>query len=130
MDTIFDAFEKGTLCFPETTDFDAVPWSATGFEGVALKHIVTGAQTGGQFSFHLVRIAPDKCIGRHVHATQLETHEVVGGSGQCTTYAPDGARTLDYATGTVAFFASGLAHEVVAGTDGLCLFAKFFPALC
>ena len=35
------------------------------------------AETSGQFSFHLVRIAPNKKIGNHIHEKQLETHEVI-----------------------------------------------------
>ncbi len=47
------------------------------FEGVVLKHIVTSEKMDGQFSFHLVRIAPNKKIGSHIHEKQLETHEVI-----------------------------------------------------
>lgn len=58
--------------------FDTIGRSAhPAFEGVALKHIVTFEKMDGQFSFHLVRIAPNKKIGSHIHKKQLETHEVI-----------------------------------------------------
>jgi len=94
---LFERFDEGgKLLLPgETTAFDKIPWSKhPAFEGVELKHIVTAEKTDGQFSFHLVRIAPNKKIGNHIHEKQLET------------------------------------HEVIAGEDGLSLFAKFIPALC
>lgn len=48
--------------------FDTIGRSAhPAFEGVALKHIVTSEKTDEQFSFHLVRIAPNKRIGNHTH---------------------------------------------------------------
>lgn len=58
--------------------FDTIGRSAhPAFEGVALKHIVAFEKMDGQFSFHLVRIAPNKKIGSHIHKKQLETHEVI-----------------------------------------------------
>jgi hypothetical protein len=41
--------------------------------------------TNGQFSYHLVKIVPNKTIGKHVHKEQLETHEVIAGSGICVS---------------------------------------------
>lgn len=94
---LFEKFnEGGKLLLPDATiTFDVIPWSKhPTFEGVELKHIITSERTDGQFSYHLVRIAPNKKIGNHIHEKQLET------------------------------------HEVIAGDDGLYLFAKFMPALC
>ena len=56
----------------------------------------------------------------------LETHEVIAGQGVCLN---DGTE-IPYEEGTVSFFPAGVPHEVRAGTEGLSLFAKFFPALC
>ncbi len=126
---LFDRFENaGRLLLPDTEiSFAEISWKRhPEFEGVELKHIVTSAQTGGRFSFHLVRIAPNARIGNHVHATQLETHEVIAGKGVCVN---DGAE-LPYEAGVISLFPAGAAHEVAAGPDGLCLFAKFMPALC
>ena len=126
---LFEKFnEGGKLLLPDATvTFDAIPWSKhPAFEGVELKHIITSERTNGQFSYHLVRIAPNKKIGNHIHEKQLETHEVISGTGVCVN---DGVE-LPYETGIISIFPVGVPHEVIAGDDGLCLFAKFMPALC
>lgn len=126
---LFEKFnEGGKLLLPNTTiSFDAIAWSKHPvFEGVELKHIITANETDGQFSFHLVRIAPNKKIGNHIHEKQLETHEVISGTGVCVN---NGAK-LPYEAGAISIFPIGKPHEVIAGEDGLYLFAKFIPALC
>ena len=82
---VFEAFNIGNLSIPgKIIKFDQIEWSKhPTFEGVELKHIITGKQTEGQFSYHLVRIAPGKAIKNHIHETQLETHEVIAGTGVC-----------------------------------------------
>lgn len=126
--TIFDAFENGSLRLPSSTvKFADIPWSKhPEFDGVELKHIVTAKETAGQFSYHLVRIASNRKIGDHIHKTQLETHEVIAGSGVCIN---DGA-AISYDMGVISILPAGVPHEVTAGDDGLLLFAKFIPALC
>ena len=126
---LFEKFnEGGKLLLPDATvTFDVIPWSKhPAFEGVELKHIITSERTDGQFSYHLVRIAPNKKIGNHIHEKQLETHEVISGTGVCVN---DGVE-LSYEAGVISIFPIGVPHEVIAGDDGLCLFAKFMPALC
>ena len=126
---LFEKFnEGGKLLLPDATiTFDAIPWSKhPAFEGVELKHIITSERTDGEFSYHLVRIAPNKKIGNHIHEKQLETHEVISGTGVCVN---DGVEWT-YETGIISIFPIGVPHEVIAGDDGLCLFAKFMPALC
>ncbi len=126
---LFEKFnEGGKLLLPDATvSFESIPWSKhPTFEGVELKHIITSEKTGGQFSFHLVKIAPNKKIGDHIHEKQLETHEVISGAGVCLN---DGVE-LPYETGVISIFPKGVPHGVVAGDDGLYLFAKFMPALC
>ena len=126
---LFEKFNEGgkLLLKDATVTFDAIPWSKhPAFEGVELKHIITSERTDGQFSYHLVRIAPNKKIGSHIHEKQLETHEVISGTGVCVN---DGVE-LTYETGIISIFPIGVPHEVIAGDDGLCLFAKFMPALC
>ena len=128
MENIVERFSlEGRLCLPDkTVSFREIPWNRhQSFDGVELKHLVTSGETGGEFSFHLVRIAPGKAIGNHVHQTQLETHEVIAGSGICV----HGGKELAYAPGVISILPMGLPHEVKAGTEGLCLFAKFIPAL-
>lgn len=125
---LFEAFNNGSLKLPTTTaEFATIPYQKhPAFEGVELKHIVTAKHTDGQFSYHLVRIAPNKSIKNHIHDTQLETHEVIAGSGICMN---NGMEIL-YETGTISIMPAGIPHEVNAGNDGLYLFAKFIPALC
>ena len=126
---LFEKFnEEGKLLLPEATiTFDVIPWSKhPTFEGVELKHIITSERTDGEFSYHLVRIAPNKKIGNHIHERQLETHEVIFGTGVCVN---DGVE-LPYEAGVISIFPIGVPHEVIAGDDGLYLFAKFMPALC
>ena len=126
---LFEKFnEGGKLLLPEATvEFDAIAWSKhPTFEGVELEHIITSEKTNGQFSFHLVRIAPNKKIGNHIHEKQLETHEVISGTGICV----NNGTKLSYEAGVISIFPIGVMHEVIAGEDGLYLFAKFMPALC
>ena len=126
---LFEKFNEGgkLLLKDATVTFDAIPWSKhPASPGVELKHIITSESTDGQFSYHLVRIAPNKKIGNHIHEKQLETHEVISGTGVCVN---DGVE-LSYEAGVISIFPIGVPHEVIAGDDGLCLFAKFMPALC
>lgn len=126
---LFEKFgEGGKLLLPDSTvAFDAVPWSRHPvFEGVELKHIIASEKTDGQFSFHLVRIAPNQKIGSHIHEKQLETHEIISGTGVCVNNGVE----LPYEAGVISIFPIGVPHEVTAGEDGLYLFAKFMPALC
>lgn len=126
---LFQKFnEEGKLLLPDAAvEFGTLAWAEHPvFEGVELKHIITSEKTDGQFSFHLVRIAPNKRIGSHIHEKQLETHEVIGGTGVCVN---NGVK-LPYEEGVISIFPIGVPHEVIAGADGLYLFAKFMPALC
>jgi quercetin dioxygenase-like cupin family protein len=124
----FEAFNHGQLRLPDKTIFfEEIEWSKHPvFEGVELKHILTAKDTNGEYSYHLVRIAPNKSILDHIHETQLETHEVITGEGTCIN---DGCE-LVYEPGVISIMPKAVHHAVNAGKDGLYLFAKFFPALC
>lgn len=127
-ESVFTAFENGSLVTPgETKEFSPLPWNPhPKFRGVALKHLVTGADSNGLFSYHLVRIDPGEQIGLHIHDPQLETHEVIAGRGTCRTDEGE----LRYRPGAIAIFPSGVRHEITADETGLLLFAKFIPPLC
>lgn len=125
---LFEQFDKaGKLVLPSTEiSFADILWSKhPAFEGVELKHIVTSGQTDGQFSYHLVRIAPNKKIGNNVHKTQLETHEVISGNGICICEGTE----ITYEPGVISILPINIPHEVTAGNEGLYIFAKFMPAL-
>ncbi len=66
--SVFETFGVGKMRVPGgERAFDALEWKKhPAFDGVELKHLATGEQTGGAFSFHLVRIAPGKAIGLHM----------------------------------------------------------------
>ena len=114
MKETFEAFNGGELRLPNmTVKFEDIPWS---------KH----PETGGDYSFHLVRIAPNKSILDHIHDPQLETHEVIAGYGTCVN---DG-KEIAYEPGVISIMPTKVHHAVNAGPEGLYLFAKFFPALC
>lgn len=125
---LFSKFETGKLAtLNSSRELSSLPWCGhPTFEGVALKHVVRAADTDGRFSYHLVRIDPGKAIGRHIHETQLETHEVVAGSG----VGVNGDAVCMYAPGTIVIMEAGVEHQVSAEEGGLLLFAKFMPALC
>ena len=125
---VFEAFNKGRLSVVEgDVAFEQIDWSKhPTFEGVELKHIITAKDTDGNFSFHLVRIAPGKTIGNHSHETQLETHEVISGNAVCI----NDAKKMEYEPGVISIIPAKIPHEVKAGDEGLYLFAKFMPALC
>ena len=125
---LFEEFNtQGKLVLTESTSlFKDIPWSKhQSFEGVELKHILSSQQSKGQFSFHLVRIVPNKKIGLHSHQEQLESHEVIAGDGLCL----NNKQELIYEAGVISIFPKAVEHEVRAGANGLYLFAKFFPAL-
>lgn len=128
MKNLFEAFNQGHLILPDKTlDFESVPWSKhPTFDGVELKHIVTSSDTNGEFSYHLVRITPNKSILNHIHEHQLETHEVISGQGTCINNQCE----IHYSSGVISIMPKAVPHEVHAGDDGLLLFAKFIPALC
>lgn len=123
----FSSFNNGVLVVPNCIkEFCDIPWTQhPTFEGVELKHIVTAQDTDGQFSYHLVRISPNKSILNHIHEKQLETHEVIGGTGTCI----NSGKNISYQPGTLSIMPAGIEHKVIAGDDGLYLFAKFIPAL-
>jgi len=98
-----------------------IPWNEhKDFKGVFLKNVVTPEHTNALFTCHLVRIEPGMCIGMHTHPTSIELHEVIAGEGKCLTEQGE----IQYAPGQIAVLPENSPHEVRAGKDGLCLFAK------
>ena len=125
---IFESFETGKLStYAYEKNFSNVDWSKhPTFSGVYLKHLITGKETDGAYSYHLVKIEPNMSIDTHIHETQLETHEVICGSGVCI----NNNVSIEYYPGIISIFPAGIEHSVKANEQGLFLFAKFIPALC
>jgi quercetin dioxygenase-like cupin family protein len=94
-------------------------------QGVYVKHLVTGKDTGGKFSCHIIRVDAGAVIGDHVHARALELNEVLGGAGTGTLEG----EAFSFVPGVVALIPEGRAHGVIAGNEGLYFLAKFVPAL-
>ncbi|QAZ66517.1 cupin domain-containing protein [Solidesulfovibrio carbinolicus] len=127
-DTAASILTKGRAVHTLTNvrDAEALPWQDhPAFAGVRLRHLVTAADTEGRLSCHIVRLDPGASLAGHVHDRQWELHEVVCGSGT----ADLAGRQTDYAPGVTAVIPRGTPHAVTAGDQGLCLLAKFFPAL-
>lgn len=123
-----DLVGAGTLARPDGhSDLSALPWNPhPRFAGVALRHLVTGADTGGAMSAHLVRIAAGAELSPHTHDGSLELHEVVRGSGVCTL----GHSQAVYQPGVCGLIPAGVAHSVRADAEeDLYILAKFAPAL-
>lgn len=95
------------------------------FEGVGLKHMIRGRDTGDLFSSHLVKIDPECSLRVHRQNDQVELHEVIEGDGECRL--PESS--FKYHTGKMAVIQRGEEHMVRAGKNGLVILAKFFPAL-
>ena len=120
---LFQQFADGTLVSGgQKTDVRLCAWNThKDFAGVSLKTVVTADQTTGLFTCHLVRIEAHCKIGLHTHPASIELHEVVTGNGVCLIDQEE----VPYAPGTMAVIARNAPHEVRAGAEGLCLFAKF-----
>ncbi len=95
------------------------------FNGVYLKHLVTGEMTGGKISCHLVKVEPFCSLDTHCHTQQLEIHEIIFGSGDCQI----ADRQIDYSPGVIEAIPQNIKHRVTAGKDGIFILAKFIPAL-
>ena len=124
---VFEAFTCGRLAVPgKNIPFEQIAWSKhPTFEGVELKHMITGKETDGQFSYHLVRIAPGKAIKNHIHETQLETHEVIAGAGVCIN---DGAEIKSFKGAVVRnpshYFHPSISWGLITGRMNTF---RFFP---
>ena len=110
----------------QTTASELLEWNPhPKFPGVALRHLVTGNDTGGRISLHHVRIDPGCAIGDHTHAGQVEIHDVLSGDGSCTL----SGNAIRYRPGTAAIMPADEVHRVDAGKEGLLLLATFSPPL-
>jgi mannose-6-phosphate isomerase-like protein (cupin superfamily) len=122
-----EIFEQGVVVFPRfETEANAKPWySLQGSEGVFLKDLVTGKETGGKFSYHLVRIWKDGEVTGHDHETQWEWNLILSGKGTFVM----GDKEVAVAPGQAFVTPPKNHHTVSAGHEDLSLIALFIPAL-
>jgi quercetin dioxygenase-like cupin family protein len=122
-----ETLEQGRMILPpESRALAQLPWNPhPAFKGVFLKHLVKGADSGGLFSSHLVRVDPGHEIGEHLHEGKYELHEVVAGQGVCHTKGQE----LTYVPGVSALMPPDVKHRIIASDQGLWIMAKFMPAL-
>lgn len=127
MDKVASMFNGGSVMIDgHRLDVQGLPWNDhAAFKGVSLKHLVTGKDTGGKFSSHIVRVMDGCEIGEHIHAGKYELHEVIEGRGVCILEG----RNMDYEPGVVAVIPEDKKHRVIARDGDLYLLAKFVPAL-
>ncbi len=127
MKDIADAMDMGRIAYMDREEAagDAAWIKHPANPGVKLKHLVSGRDTEGALSCHLVKLGPGQVLPEHVHEAQWELHEVVGGRGTATF----DDRELDYAPGSLAVIPKGVLHSITASEEGVTLLAKFFPAL-
>lgn len=105
---------------------DGMTWNPHSvFAGVCLRHLVTGKETCGQFSAHLVRVEPGCALESHCHADNWEFHSVLSGSARCEV----AGRTTEYGPGVCGVMPQGASHRVVAGDEGVYILATFVPAM-
>jgi quercetin dioxygenase-like cupin family protein len=118
--------EQGTVVtMQRKTLSKEVPWNAhPTFKGVYLKHLVTGKDTNGKFSCHLVKVEAGYEIGLHTHEGKWELHEVLEGSGECII----AGKKIPYHPEITAIIPENIEHRVKADQE-LYLLAKFIPAL-
>ncbi|MDM8514892.1 cupin [Desulfobacterales bacterium HSG16] len=95
------------------------------FEGVYLKHLVTGDMTDSKFSCHLVKIENGHEIGEHIHEKNWELHEPVDGLGRGFL----AEKEIEYVLGVSVVIPEGVKHRIVAVDGDFYLLAKFIPAL-
>ncbi|MEN6518025.1 MAG: cupin domain-containing protein [Methanospirillum sp.] len=123
-----EAFEQGTLLFPglEFRVTEKAWYAHPARNGVFLKDLVTGEETGGAFSYHLVRVSRNCEVADHDHDTQWEFNVVLGGTG---FFLIEGREVPVVRPGQTFVTPPRTHHTVSAGNDELSLLAPFVPAL-
>lgn len=127
-DDISEPFKQGSLLLPgiEVRAMEKPWYSHPAWDGVFLKDLVTANETGGAFSYHLVRVEPNGEVADHDHETQWEWNVVLAGSG---SFLVDGAAVPVAGPGQTFVTPPRTHHTVSAGDDELSLLALFVPAL-
>lgn len=124
---ITEPLEQGAVIFPDLEVRAAErPWyTPPAWKGVFLKDLVTGKETGGAFSYHLMRIERGSEIPDHDHETQWSWNVVLRGVGSFVL----GGRRVPVEVGQTFITPPRVHHAVRAGDDEIVLLAIFAPAL-
>jgi mannose-6-phosphate isomerase-like protein (cupin superfamily) len=123
---VAELFADGRIVFPgKEIDAAKLPWRCHPSEGVLLKDLVTGADTDGAFSCHIVWVKKGSSVGEHDHKVEWEFNEVLAGSGTMIVSGKEMACRpgLSYVT------PPKVAHVVSAPREDLFMTARFVPAL-
>ena len=86
---------------------------------------MTGKETGGAFSYHLMRVERNCGIPDHGHETQWSWNVVLSGAGTFVL----GGRRVPVEVGQTFITPPRVHHAVSAGDDEISLLAIFAPAL-
>ncbi len=122
-----DAFDKGAVFLPDREIESAKePWyQHPEWKGVFLKDLVTGKDTGGAFSYHLVRVWKNCEVMDHDHETQWEWNCILSGKGVFLLEDKE----VSLVPGQTFVTPPGVHHTVSAHHEDLLLLAVFVPAL-
>jgi quercetin dioxygenase-like cupin family protein len=122
-----ELFEQGAVLFPDLEVRAAEkPWYAPpAWKGVFLKDLVTGKETGGAFSYHLMRVERNCEIPDHAHETQWSWNVILRGAGSFVL----GGKQVPVEVGQTVVTPPRVHHAVSAGDDEILLQAIFVPAL-
>lgn len=123
----FDEICRGTVfLLDKDVNVEELQWQENpSLKGVAIKHLVYGEHTNGQFSAHLVRVLKGCEISTHTHEGKWEMHEVISGAGHLMLKD----KRYEYQRGTSAVLPNDTEHSVKAAEEDLYILAKFIPAL-
>lgn len=125
--SISELFEQGVVLFPdiEVRAAEKQWYASPAWPGIFMKDLVTGKETGGAFSYHLMRVDRNHEIPDHAHETQWAWNVVLGGTGSFVL----GGRQVPVEVGQTFVTPPRIHHAVSAGDDELLLLAIFVPAL-
>jgi len=119
-------FDQGMVVFPDHMEDIKKSWyTPPGWIGVSLKDIISGKDTDGAFSYHLVRIAKRSEVPSHAHDTQWEWNVILNGNGSFVIQEKEMQVTI----GETYVTPPGISHTVKAGNSELVITATFVPAL-
>lgn len=124
---IVKQFDEGVIISPEKEiQSGNLEWyQHPAFQGVFLKDLVAGSETGGQFSCHIVKVEKQCEVGSHLHDTQWEFNESLQGNGIFLL----GGKEIHFGKDYSFITPPGIEHTVIAKDEDLYLLAKFIPAL-